>query len=190
MGVSIALLVVSIVFLSIGFAAVLVGIIFLLISRNLASKTSHSVTGKITGMTWNAAEFNEAQGDKGVEMGGMNVKVGSRPARFEIGETGIGVYTVPSGTHTTSTPRNMFHKVFEYTVDGVTYERAEGVRYNKGAVEKCIGKEVIVYYDAENPMRASLSSGKGYKITYLILLIVGIPSLLGGIIGLIASLIM
>ena len=48
MGVSIALLVVSIVFLSIGFASVLVGIIFFLISRNLASKTSHSVTGKIT----------------------------------------------------------------------------------------------------------------------------------------------
>lgn len=188
MGVSsIALLIVSIVFLSIGFAAVLVGIIFLLISKNLASKTSHNVIGKITDMTWNAAEFNEAQGDKGVEIGGMNVKVGSRPARFEIGETGIGVNTIRT---TTSTPRNMFHKVFEYTVDGVTYKRAEGVRYNKGTVEKCIGKEVTVYYDAKNPMRASLSSGKGYKITYLILLIVGIPSLLGGITGLIASLIM
>lgn len=187
MGVmSIALLVVSIVFMSIGFVAVIVGFIFLLISKNLSSKTSHSVMGKITGMTWNAAEFNAQRGDKGVEIGGMNVKVGSRPARFEIGETGIGVNAVRT---TTSTPRNMFHKVFEYTVDGITYERAEGVRYNKGAVEKCIGKEVTVYYDAENPMRASLSSGKGYKITYLILLIVGIPSLLGGITGLIISLI-
>lgn len=184
-----ALFIVSIVFASIGFAAVLVGIIFLFISRNLASKSSYSVKGTITDMVWNAAEFNAEQGDNGVEIGGVNVKVGSRPRRFEINETGIEMALTPSGTITTSTPNNMFHKVFEYTVDGVTYKRAEGIRYNKGAVEKCIGKEVVVYYDPDNPMRASLSSGKGYKITYLILLIAGIPSLLGGLAGLIISLI-
>lgn len=150
--------------MSIGFVAVLVGIIFFLISKNFTSKASDSVTGRITGMTWNAAEFNAERGDKGIEIGGVNVKVGSRPARFEIGETGTGANIIRT---TTNTPRNMFHKVLEYTVDGVTYERAEGIRYNKGAVEKYIGKEVTVYYDAENPARASLSSGKRYKIHIL-----------------------
>ena len=68
---------------------------------------------------------------------------------------------------------NMFHKVYQYVVDGREYTRADGVRYDKGAVQSWIGKTVNVYYNPENPQQSTLSNGSGYKITMIILYIAG-----------------
>lgn len=77
---------------------------------------------------------------------------------------------------------NMFHKVYRYVVNGKEYTRADGVRYNKGAVQPLIGKPVMVYFNPENPQQSTLSNGDGYKLTMVILYVVGGLLMLLGII--------
>ena len=58
----------------------------------------------------------------------------------------------------------MYSPVFQYVVNGRTYSRASGLSYNKGLAQKKLGKTVPVYYSVNDPARASLSNGKGYKM--------------------------
>lgn len=150
---------------SLGSAALVVGIVFFFIYRNVKCHSDHVVKGRIIDLTWNAAEFNRIHTDEeySLDIGGLTFR----------GEVGGRSYS--STDYRTS---NTFHKVFSYTVDGKEYVRAEGIRYSKGLIEKTVGTEVNVYYDPHNPRSATLSSGKGYKIVWAILIPVGIALLI------------
>lgn len=150
---------------SLGSAALIVGIVFFFIYRNVKRHSDHVVKGRIIDLTWNAAEFNRIHNDEGIslDIGGLTLT------------GGVGGRSYSSTGYRTS---NTYHRVFSYTVDGKEYVRAEGIRYSKGLIEKTVGTEVNVYYDPHNPHSATLSSGKGYKIVWAILIPVGIALLI------------
>lgn len=156
-----------------GGVALLVGLIFLIPYRHLATRFDRSVTGRVVDLVWNAAKFNREQGHEPAELTGQ---VGSRRIRVSVTVGGRHQVVNPMpGTEGASVQNtiNTFHKVYTYTVNGQTYTRADGVRYSRGLAEKWLGRDVTVYYDSAEPSRASLSQGRGFLLVSRILLPIG-----------------
>lgn len=153
-------MVAGIVFIGMGLIAIIVGLVFIIPYKNVRRFAGSKVQGQIVDMVWNASEFNQPREDvaniEQFSVGGVEMRVGTRSRM--------------GGDPPTA---NMYHKVYRYVVDGKEYMRADGVRYNKGAVKSWIGKTVPVYYNPENPQQSTLSNGKGYKLTMIILYVVG-----------------
>ena len=145
----------------VGAVILLIGFIFLYVFRSVKRKYTGVTTGTIVDFTWNASAFNvEHAGDKTVVKEGKYLTVHA----YVGGRSSLALqrpYT------------KMLHKVFTYAVNGTEYIRADAVRYSMDLLKKWKGKTVPVYYDEENPARASLSSGKGYKLVACILLPIG-----------------
>lgn len=137
----------------------LIGIIFWALSRYVVGRFDRSVTGQVTDLTGNAAQFNEEQGHG-------EAALFTKGSRFPI------AVSISSGK--SSYRRSSYHKVFTYTVNGQTYTRADGVSYSKNLAMKWLDKEVTVYYDSSNPANASLSNGRGPRLVSCILLPIGI----------------
>lgn len=145
----------------VGGLCLLIGSIFLFVSKKINKKYTGVTTGTIVDFTWNASAFNvEHAGDKTV------VKEGEHFA----------VHAYVGGRSSLALQRpytKMLHKVFTYAVNGTEYIRADAVRYSMDLLKKWKGKTVPVYYDETNPAKAGLSSGKGYKLVARILLPIG-----------------
>lgn len=154
-------------FIGIGVVAIIVGLCFRIPYNNVRRFAGHQVEGEVVDMVWNGAEFNAPRDEA------ANVE------HYKIGE----IEMQPGTRHRTADnppTANMYHKVYRYVVDGKEYLRADGLRYNKGAVQAWIRKKVPVYYNPENPQQSTLSNGKGYKITIIALFSAGgIFTLLG-----------
>lgn len=130
------------IFLIIGLILLLAGIIFVICWRHLA-RYSGETTGVITDITWSGYRYNKRAEEDHNENHKLRVQV---------------------NRNTGSSRNNMYTPVFQYAVDGRTYSRASGLAYNKGIAQKKLGKTVPVYYNVNNPQKASLSNGKGYKM--------------------------
>ena len=135
------------IFLIMGLILLLVGIIFVICWRHLA-RYAGKTTGVIIDITSLAAQYNH-RAEKEVTNSQEDRKLHIHM------NTNTGIYNQHS---------NMYAPVFQYVVDGRTYSRASGLSYNKGIAQKKLGKTVPVYYNVNNPQKASLSSGKGYKM--------------------------
>ena len=170
----------GIIFIGMGLIAIIVGLAFIIPYKHVHQFAGSKVQGQIVDMVWNAALFNqpldEAANVEHFKFAGMEMHPGTRNVGIQTDRM---IVNVGSGEPDPNTviigrgPVNMYHKVYRYVVDGKEYMRADGVRYNKGAVEPWIGKIVPVYYNPENPQQSTLSNGKGYKLTMIILYIVG-----------------
>ena len=144
------------VFEIIGVVALIAGIVFIFPWITVSS-LSGKTTGKIIGMTRNAMDYNETANYETAEE--TKEKEEESTLHIHISAGVGGKNTRMGGTK----PSNMYYTIFSYFVDGTEYRRASAVAYNKGYINKRIGKNVPVYYDMKNPERASLSSGKAYK---------------------------
>lgn len=144
----------GIVLLCIGGVLLIVGIAFIFPYR-VVSGLSSTTKGVIKDITYNAYAYNERVAGKFAteKNAGSSDKPGIRVS------AGVGGYN-----NSGSNPKQMYHTIYSYMVDGVEYSRAAGPGYNKGIVEKKIGTEVTVYYDPADPLKSSLSSGTVYKI--------------------------
>ena len=138
------------IFLIIGLVLLLVGIIFVICWRHLA-RYSGETTGVITDITWSGYQYNKQAEEATISRGDrkphiqMNANTGHSSGYLGGNKT-------------------MYAPIFQYAVDGRTYSRASGLAYSKGLAQKKLGKTVPVYYNVNNPQRASLSNGKGYKM--------------------------
>ncbi|MBQ9991578.1 MAG: DUF3592 domain-containing protein [Lachnospiraceae bacterium] len=133
----------------------------------IVGKLSAETKGVIREITRDALKYNEriaASAKNRNKTKGVYIRAG-------VGSTrGMGDHTPV-----------MYHMVYAYAVDGVEYSRADGPGYNKGLAEKKIGKEVTVYYDPENPLKASLSSGEIYRGLSILFFFMGVLSVAAGI---------
>ena len=162
------------VFLIMGLVLLLAGIIFVICWRHLA-QYSGETTGVIIDITGDGARYNmqvqnEPKGseearasDELLSSSEAEASLESRP-HIQM-NTNIGVHNNQSNTYA---------PVFQYVVDDRTYSRASGLSYSKGIAQNKLGKTVPVYYDVNNPQKASLSNGKGYMMLGLGLSIGGI----------------
>ena len=131
-----------------------VGFVFWLITRFMRnSGMDRETVGQVVDMTRNAAQFNL---DQGQPENPRNSRV-----RVQVNVTGLSVYSLT------------FHKVYTYTVGGVTYTRADKVQYSRNLAQNAIGKDVTVYYDSADPGCSSLGGGKAFVIVYRILFGIG-----------------
>lgn len=174
------MLLAGIIVTGVGVLVVGIGLIFIIPYKNVKRFASNKVQGRIIDMVWNAAMYNEplesAAGVEHFQIAGMEMQPGTREQGmnpFVTRETAGDAQNDPNRVVVGRGTVNMFHKVYQYEVDGREYTRADGVRYNKGAVQSWIGKTVNVYYNPENPQQSTLSNGSGYKITMIILYIAG-----------------
>lgn len=170
----------GIIVMGVGLLIVGIGLIFIIPYKNVKRFASNKVQGKIIDMVWNAAMYNapldEVADVEHFKVAGMEFQPGTRHHGIELGTTFVRVgdgQPDPNKVVIGQGSVNMYHKVYRYVVNGKEYVRADGVRYNKGAVQSWIGKSVIVYYNPENPQQSTLSNGGGYKLTMIILYIVG-----------------
>ena len=145
------------VFLIVGLVLLLVGIIFVICWRHLAGYAGET-TGVIIDITRSGAWYNQQ----------------AEEAAAGFREDGEFQVQMNANTGLYNSNNNMYAPVFQYVVEGRTYSRASGLAYNKGIAQKKLGKTVPVYYNVNNPQKASLSNGKGYKILGLGLSIGGI----------------
>ena len=158
----------SIVLICLSGVFLIVGIGFLF-PAIIVGKLSATTKGIIKDMTHDAMKYN-AQ----VTTPAENEQSGIRfIVRAGVGDGNqIGRYT-----------KRVYHAIYFYRVNGIEYSRADGVSYNKGLLEKKLGEVVTVYYDPSNPLKASLSSGKVYKILCVLLFSLGILSGIAGIVS-------
>ena len=170
----------GIIVLGVGVLVVGIGLIFIIPYKNVKRFTGNKVQGKIVDMVWNAAMYNEpldeAANVEHLKIAGMEFQPGTRNHIMKIGTSHINVGDGKPDSKKVVVGRgtvNMYHRVYHYVVKGREYMRADGVRYDKGTVEKWLGKTVNVYYNPENPQQSTLSNGGGYKLTMIILYIVG-----------------
>ena len=170
----------GIIVMGVGLLIVGIGLIFIIPYKNVKRFASNKVQGKIVDMVWNAAMYNapldEAADVEHFRVAGMEFQPGTRQHGIELGTTFVRVgdgQRDPNKVVIGQGSVNMYHKVYRYVVNGKEYVRADGVRYNKGVVQSWIGQSVIVYYNPENPQQSTLSNGGGYKLTMIILYIVG-----------------
>ncbi len=157
-----------------------IGLVFIIPYKNVKRLAGDKVRGEIVDMVWNAGLYNapldEAAGVEQSNVAGVEFPVGTRTRGFESGVTHISVGDGQPDPNKVVLGRgtvNMYHKVYRYVVNGREYTRADGVRYDKGTVQSWIGKSVTVYYNPENPQQSTLSNGGGYKLTMIILYVVG-----------------
>ncbi len=164
----------GLIVIGVGVLLIVIGLIFILPYKNVRRFSKEKVQGQIVDMVWNAAMYNrpldEVANVEQFKVAGMELRPGTRNAGIEIGGDGE---QDPNRPIVGRGDINMYHKVYRYVVNGKEYTRADGVRYNEGAVKKWIGKTVPVYYNPENPQQSTLSNGSGYKLTMIILYIVG-----------------
>jgi hypothetical protein len=157
-----------------------IGLIFMIPYKNVRRFADNKVQGTVVDMVWNAAAYNtpleEAAEVEHFKILGMEFKPGTRQHVGQMNEAYVHLGDGQPDTNKVMIgqgPVNMYHKVYRYIVDGKEYTRADGVRYNKGVVQSWIGKTVMVYYNPENPQQSTLSNGGGYKLTMIILYMVG-----------------
>ena len=150
------------VFLIMGLALLLAGIIFVICWRHLA-QYSGETTGVIIDITGDGARYNMQAQNELKSSSEAEASLERRP-HIQM-NTNIGVHNNQSNTYA---------PVFQYVVNGRTYSRASGLSYSKGIAQNKLGKTVPVYYDVNNPQKASLSNGKGYMMLGLGLSIGGI----------------
>lgn len=105
----------------------ILGIIFFIVGKS-TWKCTEMATGKIVGMCMNAYDYNH---------GGT-------------GNTAAGIKAGASSSPTTQCP------IFEYTVNGVNYNQASNVAWNKSYIKKKMNKPQNIYYNPLNPKQASL----------------------------------
>ena len=86
------------------------------------------VTGEIVGMCKNTYNYNHGK----------------------TGNTAIGIKVGANNSPTTKCP------IFEYTVNGVKYNQASNVAWNKSHIRKKMNKPQNIYYNPLNPKQASL----------------------------------
>ncbi len=170
----------GVIVLGVGVLVVGIGLIFIILYKNVKRFANNKVQGKIIDMVWNAAMYNEpldeAANVEHFEIAGMELRPGTRNRGMKIDKTFVNVGDGQSDPNKVVIGRgtiNMYHKVYQYMVNDREYTRADGVRYNKSMVQSQIGKTVWVYYNPENPQQSTLSNGGGYKLTMLILYIIG-----------------
>ena len=164
-----------IVFEIIGGVLLVVGIVFIFPCASVSSLGGET-TGKIIGMTRNAMDYNETANREMTEE--TKEKEEESNLRIHISAGVGGKNTRVGGTK----PSNTYHAIFSYCVDGTEYCRASGVSYNKGYIDKKVGKTIPVYYDTKNPERASLSSGKAYERISTGLIAGGIVFIIAGLV--------
>jgi len=166
--------------IGVGALLIIIGLIFNIPYKNVSRFAGNMVQGQIVDMVWNAAMYNkpldEAAQVEHYKLAGMEMRPGTRDAviihpynRITLGNGNQDPFKPVIGRGTV----NMYHKVYQYVVNGVTYTRADGVRYNKSVIEPLMGQMVPVYYNPSNPQQSTLSNGGGYKLTMTILCIVG-----------------
>ncbi len=182
------MLLAGIIVTGVGVLVVGIGLIFIIPYKNVKRFAGNKVQGQIVDMVWNAAIYNEplesAAGVEHFKIAGTEMRPGTREQGIEFDTSyarGGANQPDPNKVIASRGPVNMYHKVYRYVVDGKEYTRADGVRYDKGAVQSWIGKTVPVYYNPENPQQSTLSNGGGYKITMIILYIAGGLILLTGL---------
>ncbi len=178
------MLIAGILVIGVGLVVIGIGCAFIIPYKNVKRFASNKVQGEIVDMVWNATMYNEpldkAANVEHVKVAGMEFQPGTRTkplidAKLNT-DTVVWVGATEQDMHTPVVGRstiNTFHKVYRYVVNGKEYTRADGVRYNKGAVQPLIGKPVMVYFNPENPQQSTLSNGGGYKLTMIILYIIG-----------------
>ena len=128
-----------------------VGFVFWLITRFMKnSRLDRTAPGQVVDMTRDAAGFNLEQGQPELSRRGLRVQV----------TTGSGYVLY-------------FHKVYTYSVGGITYTRADPVQYSRNLAQRAIGQDVTVYYDSADPGYSSLGGGKAFTIVYRILFGIG-----------------
>lgn len=154
----------EIIFLIIGLVLLLVGIIFVICWRCLARYTGET-TGVIIDITRSGGWYNQ-QAERAAAVS------------QEEHKPHVQIHT---DTGSFDNHSNMYAPVFQYIVAGKTYSRASGLSYNEGIAQKKIGKTVPVYYNVDDPRKASLSNGKGYKLLGLGLSIGGILACMVGL---------
>ena len=158
----------SIVLLCIGGVCLAVGIGFIF-PAGIVGKLSATTRGIIRDITLDAMKYNASINSPAeVEVSGKKIVV----------QAGVG-----GKIRKEKYKKQVYHSVYFYNVNGVEYSRADGPGYNKGLAEKKIGKQVVVYYDPSNPLKASLSSGKVYKVLSVVLISLGVLSGIAGVIS-------
>ena len=105
----------------------ILGVIFFIIGKS-TWKCTEMVTGEIVGMCKNAYNYNQ---------GGT-------------GNTNTGIKVGASNSPTTKCP------IFEYNINGVKYNRASNIAWNKSYIRKKMNKPQNIYYNPLNPKQASL----------------------------------
>ncbi len=170
----------GIIIMGVGLLVVGIGLVFIIPYKNVNRFAGNKVQGRIVDMVWDAAMYNahldEAAGVEHFEVAGMEFVPGTRMQRIQILPTHVRVGNGTQDPHEPVIGRgtvNMYHKVYQYVVNGREYTRADGIRYNKGVVQSQMGKTVTVYYNPKNPQQSTLSNGMGYKIAMIILYVVG-----------------
>lgn len=165
-------IVLKIVLSGIGGILLIVGIAFIFPYRAI-SKLSAVVKGVIKDITNDAYRYNQRITSK-FEKGKKVENPPKSGVRFSAGVGGRSNFDGKS--------KQMYHVIYSYTIDGVEYSRADGPGYTKEIVKKRIGSEVIVHYDPQNPLNASLSTGMVYKILSCSFIPVGIVLVILGFI--------
>ena len=170
----------GIIVLGVGVLVVGIGLIFIIPYKNVKRFANNKVQGKIVDMVWNAAMYNQPLEDAAnveqFKIAGLEIRPGTREHAVEVGVSHIyvgGGQPDPKKVVVGRGAVNMYHKVYQYVVNGREYTRADSVRYDKGTVESWLGKTVNVYYNPEKPQQSTLSNGGGYKLTMIILYIAG-----------------
>lgn len=158
-------------FFIMGLILLVVGIIFVIIWGHLA-KYSGETTGVIIDITRSGYKYNTRAEEEAI------ISQGNRKIQVQM--------NINTG-NVAKNNKNMYAPIFQYVVNGRTYSRASGLSYNKGIAQKKLGNTVPVYYDMNNPKKASLSNGKGYKMLWLGLFIGGILFCIIGFVLIIAD---
>lgn len=170
----------GIIIMGVGLLVIGIGLVFIIPYKNVNRFAGNKVQGRIVDMVWDAAMYNrpldEAAGVEHFKVAGTEFVPGTRIRRRHVFPTYVHVGNAGQDPHKAVIGRgtvNMYHKVYQYVVNGREYTRADGIRYNKGVVQSWMGKPVTVYYNPQNPQQSTLSNGSGYKITMIILYVVG-----------------
>ncbi len=129
------------------------GIMFFFVGKSVW-KCTEMVTGEIVGMCMNAYDYNH--GGKG------NISIG-----IEMGGGNRGTTRCP---------------IFVYRVNGVKYDRASNVAWNRGYIKRKMKKPQTIYYNPQNPKQASLLKQSAWSIVGKVFILVGFAALALGLI--------
>lgn len=140
------------IMLGVGGFILILGVIFFFVGKRNHPYESQTM-GYIVDMCMNAYNYNSG--------GGGNTKMG-----IYIGGTGAGNRC----------------PIFEYTVHGITYRRADNISWNISYINKKMGQKIPVFYNPQNPAQATLSKISPLKIIGIVFTSVGLFCVvLGGI---------
>ena len=147
----------EIMMLIFGAVLLLIGLVFI-IPYKVVSRLKGKTEGTMQDMTDDAAAFNNE----------MLEALQQPTLQKDVGPVTLSAHVGRRSNFSNNAPNAVtYHAIYSYCVDGTEYARADSVGYNKGQIQKKLGKKIPVYYDPEAPFKASLSSGRVYK--YLII---------------------